>query len=118
MASYLVFFAMVWWIWASQVAYNVRFRQSDWLHRVFTFFQLVIFCALAAFTNNFDVTNGIANDSEQIKIDELQMADFENQQDIAVANFRNNRLPTLNARGISLTMGFSCLLLLVQYLLG
>ena len=118
-ASYLSFFALVWWVWASQVAYNVRFRQSDWLHRIFAFFQLVVFCALAAFTNNYDVTNGIVDDSrEEKKLMDIQMADFYSAQDVAAANFRNNRVPTLNARGISLTMGFSRLLLLVQYLLG
>ncbi|KAI5116749.1 hypothetical protein M0805_001607 [Coniferiporia weirii] len=117
-ASYLSFFAMVWWVWASQVAYNVRFRQSDWLHRIFVFLQLLIFCALAAFTNNFDVTNGILNNTQQQNLlTELQLADFSSQQDIAAANFRNNRLPTLNARGISLTMAFSRLVLLAQYAL-
>ncbi|KAL5524151.1 hypothetical protein ACEPAG_8324 [Sanghuangporus baumii] len=118
-ASYLSFFALVWWVWASQVAYNVRFRQSDWLHRIFAFFQLVVFCALAAFTNNFDVTNGIVDDSnEEKKLADIQMEDFYSVQDVAAANFRNNRLPTLNARGISLTMAFSRLLLLMQYLLA
>ncbi|KAI5116979.1 hypothetical protein M0805_001590 [Coniferiporia weirii] len=115
-ASYLSFFAMVWWVWASQVAYNVRFRESDWLHYIFVFLQLLIFCALAAFTNNFDVTNGIANNTKQQDLlTQLQLEDFSTQQDIAAGNFRNNRLPTLNARGISLTMGFSRLVLLVQY---
>ncbi|KAI5116985.1 hypothetical protein M0805_001594 [Coniferiporia weirii] len=117
-ASYLSFFAMVWWVWASQVVYNVRFRQSDWLHRIFVFLQLLIFCALAAFTNNFDVTNGISNNTKQQDlITALQLEDFSSQQDIATANFRNNRLPTLNARGISLTMAFSRLVLLIQYAL-
>jgi len=27
--SFMAFFALVWWIWASQVAYNVRFRTKD-----------------------------------------------------------------------------------------
>ncbi|KAI5116748.1 hypothetical protein M0805_001606, partial [Coniferiporia weirii] len=117
-ASYLSFFAMVWWVWASQVAYNVRFRQSDWLHRISIFLQLLIFCALAAFTNNFDVTNGISNDTKQQDLlTRFELEDFSSQQDIATGNFRNNRLPTLNARGISLTMAFSRLVLLVQYAL-
>ncbi|KAH8115896.1 hypothetical protein DFH11DRAFT_1245003 [Phellopilus nigrolimitatus] len=107
---------MVWWVWASQVAYNVRFRQADWFHRFFVFLQLLVFCALATFTNNFDITNGIANETNEQKImTQLQLADFASHQDIAVANFRSSRLPTLNARGISLTMAFSRLVLLVQY---
>lgn len=119
MASYLSFFALVWWVWASQVAYNVRFRQSDWLHRLFVFLQLLVFCALAAFTNNFDVTNGISNNvKEQDQMQQLQLEDFYSQQDIAVSNYRNGRLPTLNARGISITMALSRTILLAQYLLS
>lgn len=118
-ASYLSFFALVWWVWASQVCYNVRFRQSDWLHRVFVFLQLLVFCALAAFTNNFDITNGIANDAkEQNQMLQLQLSDYYTQADIAVANYRNGRLPTLNARGISITMAFSRLILFAQYALS
>lgn len=109
----------MWWVWASQVAYNVRFRQSDWLHRLFVFLQLLIFCALAAFTNNFDITNGISNNSkQQNQMLEMQLEDFYTQQDIAVGNYRNGRLPTLNARGISITMALSRMILLAEYLLS
>jgi hypothetical protein len=119
LASYLSFFALVWWVWASQVAYNARFRQSDWLHRLFVFLQLMIFCALAAFTNNFDITEGVSNDSTEAKLlAQAQLSDFSTSSDIAVAQFRQQRLPTLNARGISITMAFSRLLLLIQYVLG
>ena len=110
---------MVWWVWASQVAYNVRFRQSDWFHRLFVFLQFLVFCALAAFTNNFDITNGIANNNAaQKKLVEMQLADFDTMQDIAASDYRENRLPTLNARGISIVMALSRIVLLSQYLMG
>lgn len=97
----------------------MRFRQSDWFHRLFVFFQFIVFCALAAFTNNFDITNGIANNnSAQNKLVELQLADFDSMQDIAAANYRENRLPTLNARGISIVMALSRVVLLSQYLMS
>lgn len=48
--SYACFFVFVWWIWVTQVAYNLRFRQVDWLHRLWVFLQLIVFGALAAFT--------------------------------------------------------------------
>ena len=32
--SYVCYFIFVWWIWVAQVAYNMRFRQADVLHRV------------------------------------------------------------------------------------
>ena len=103
----------------SQVAYNVRFRQSDWLHRLFVFLQLLVFGSLAAFTNSFD--DGITtkrNAQIQKEIVEFELEDFTSQQELAVANFRDNRLPELNARGISITMACSRLILLAQYLLS
>lgn len=118
-ASYLSFFALVWWVWASQVAYNVRFRQSDWLHRVFVFLQLLVFCGLAAFTNNFDITNGIVNNNkEEQLLQEVELSDFATPDEISVANWRAQRLPSMNGRGISMTMAFSRLLLMTQYALG
>lgn len=77
----------MWWIWASQVAYNIRFRQSDWLHRLFVFIQLLVFCALAAFTNGFDITNGISNNwKEQNRMAAMQNEVFASQQGIAAVN--------------------------------
>ena len=32
--SYVCYFMFVWWIWVAQVAYNVRFRQPDALHKI------------------------------------------------------------------------------------
>jgi hypothetical protein len=116
--SYLSFFALVWWTWASQVAYNVRFRQADWLHRLFVFLQLLVFAGLSAFTNSFDVTDGLRENRDELLIEQLQLADFRTQSDIHAAKFRNERMPTLNARGISMVMALGRLLLLVQYGLG
>jgi hypothetical protein len=32
--GYVCYFFFVWWIWVAQVAYNMRFRQADALHRI------------------------------------------------------------------------------------
>ena len=78
-----------------------------------------MFCTLAAFTRNFDVTDGIVNDvQEQNVLTQLKLQDFMSQQDIAVAQYRSDRIPTLNARGISMTIAFSRVVLLAQYVLG
>ncbi|KAK7453192.1 hypothetical protein VKT23_011873 [Stygiomarasmius scandens] len=118
-ASYLSFFALVWWVWASQVAYNVRFRRADWLHRLFVFLQVFVFCGLAAFTNDFNVVNGIVNSRDELEANILEREALMDDQ-IATPflegqQFRKDRLPTLNIRGISMTMAFSRLLLLIQY---
>ena len=109
---------MVWWVWASQVAYNVRFRQSDWMHRLFVFLQLFTFCAFAAFTNNFNIFSGLRQDT----IDEGFNLKFQEEDDpsgeINELLRISTRLPTLNARGVSIIMAFSRLVLLVQYANG
>jgi low temperature requirement protein LtrA len=116
--SYLSFFILVWWIWASQVAYNLRFRQSDWLHRIFVFLQLGIFSALAAFTRKFDITAGLLPDDDQTLTDSLMLQLGDDQNNLEATQFRDDRLPRLNARGVAMTMALSRLLLLVQYAVG
>lgn len=116
--SYVCYFVFVWWIWVAQVAYNMRFRQADWLHRIWVFAQLIVFSALAAFTKDFDVTNGLANDSDNSVADLLFSQLGNSKKTLAASNFRNERLPRLNARGASFVMGVSRLVLLVQYSVG
>ncbi|KIM88201.1 hypothetical protein PILCRDRAFT_250405 [Piloderma croceum F 1598] len=113
--SYVCYFMFVWWIWVAQVAYNMRFRQADVLHRVWVFAQLIIFSALAAFTRDFDITSGIARDDTALVDAISTQAGLEDQNGLVASNFRNNRLPLLNARGLSITMALSRLLLLLQY---
>ena len=106
----------MWWIWASQVAYNVRFNNDDWLRRLFVCLQLIVFGALAAFTNDFDVFNGIQGNGDQGLLNELQRDEFASGANIAAGNERQQRLPILNSRGICIVMALSRLLLLAQYL--
>ncbi|KLO09453.1 hypothetical protein SCHPADRAFT_893096 [Schizopora paradoxa] len=115
--SYLCFFALVWWVWASQVAYNVRFCTRDWIRRSFVCAQLVIFGTLASFTNDFDIFVGIQNDSsDQATQLQLQQDALVDLHIIAAGNARQNRLPRLNAKGISIVLGASRLVLLAQYI--
>ncbi|THU99852.1 hypothetical protein K435DRAFT_936902 [Dendrothele bispora CBS 962.96] len=86
MATYATLFGIIWWTWASQVAYNVRFRQPDWFHRVMIFPQVFAFCALPAFVENFNIT------TVKTMLDENSTA------------------------RISMTIGISRVVLLVQYL--
>ena len=116
--SYVCYFIFVWWIWVSQVAYNMRFRQADILHRIWMFLQLIVFCALAAFTKDFDITNGLVNNNaEQQELDEVPSFIVSVEASNAV-KYRQDRLPLLNAQSLSLVMTISRLLLLIQYLVG
>jgi hypothetical protein len=111
---------LVWWIWVAQVAYNLRFRQADWLHRISVFLQLIIFSALAAFTRDFDITAGLWPNLDQTQALQGQLllqAGLE-ADDLRALDFREARLPKLNARGVSMTMALSRLLLLLQYCIG
>ncbi|KIM71618.1 hypothetical protein PILCRDRAFT_751872 [Piloderma croceum F 1598] len=114
--SYVCYFIFVWWIWVAQVAYSMRFRQADVLHRIWVFAQLIVFSALAAFTRDFDITSGISKDTDDTLADAIStQAGIEDQNGLVAYEFRDNRLLVLNARGVSMTMALSRLLLLLQY---
>jgi low temperature requirement protein LtrA len=115
--SYLCYFFLVWWIWASQTAYNLRYRQADWLHRIWVFLQLLVFSSLAAFTRNFDITNGISVDKDKAATDQLLLDFQDSPSDLSATKFRDTRLPRLNARGLSAAMALSRMLLLLQYVI-
>jgi hypothetical protein len=94
----------------------MRFRQADILHRIWVFLQLTVFSALAAFTKDFDITNGLVPDREQNETEKL-IAGLDGSAAVAF-KYRQDRLPLLNARGVSMVMALSRLLLLAQYLVG
>lgn len=82
------------------------------------FAQLIVFSAMAAFADQFDVTNGIASNPDQEEADAILQTVGYNQNDLAASLFRANRLPLLNSKGISIALGLSRLVLLMQYLAG
>jgi hypothetical protein len=107
-------------VWASEVAFNVRFRQGDVLGRLAIILQLAVFASLSAFTTDFDITAGILTGENKF---EREADDIKNRLNISTIQnvkghtFGKNR-PCLNSRGISMTMGLSRLLLMAQYLIG
>ena len=111
---------MLWWIWASQVVYNVRFRRKDWVHRIFAILQFGVFGTLATFTRNFNIFAGLKVSDVTGHLDnpvdfKLSTNDFNS---VFASSLRQERLPILNAKGISIVLGFSRLFLLVQYAIG
>ncbi|KAF8597704.1 hypothetical protein BDV93DRAFT_527205 [Ceratobasidium sp. AG-I] len=114
--SYAVFFSMVWWMWVSQVSYDIRFYSNDWFHRCMVFLQLCTFGALAAFTNKFDVTAYVGGDDSdpfQTQLDNLEGVS-KSQQDANQA--ASNRIPELSFLGIAVLIGISRALLCLQYI--
>jgi hypothetical protein len=77
-----------------------------------------VFSALAAFTHDFDITSGLTKDTETAEADDIFTQLGLDQSGVSAFNFRDNRLPRLNARGVSMTMGISRIILLVQYVIG
>ena len=74
---------------------------------------------MAAFTGDFDITAGIKNGVDQNAVDfQLTPGFGDSVQDVGAELFRDARLPTLNARGLSITMALSRILLLFQYALS
>jgi hypothetical protein len=78
-----------------------------------------VFSALAAFTRDFNITTGTFQSADAALVDELLAQAGEGRNGLAASHFRlDNRLPLLNARGLSVTMALSRLLLLLQYVVG
>ena len=60
------------------------------------------------------MTNGVANDVQKHNITTFQDVLAEKE----VEEYRNDRILTLNFRGISMTIAFSRVVLLAQYVIG
>lgn len=115
--SYVCYFVFVWWIWIAQVAYNMRFRQADWLHRIWVFIQLIVFSGLAAFTKDFNITHGLWVNPGETLTDQLLSQSGDASQ-LAELDLRIERLPRLNDKGLSTVVAASRLVLLLQYAIG
>jgi hypothetical protein len=89
------------------------------MHRIFAILQFLIFATMATFTSNFNVFSGLLGGSSQTSSNpvdfQINNTDFSS---IFASSLRDERLPVLNARGISVTMACSRLLLLMQYVVG
>lgn len=73
---------------------------------------------MSAFTHDFDITAGLFLDSDQAMTDQLLAQLGADEGRIAAMAFRDQRLARINARGISMVLALSRLLLLVQYIVG
>ncbi|CAE6481166.1 unnamed protein product [Rhizoctonia solani] len=114
--SYAVFFALVWWMWVSQVSYDIRFYSNDWFHRILVFLQLCVFGALAAFTSKFDVTAFVGSDDTDPAQRALDNFNGVSQDQQAANELAAQRVPEISFFGIALVVGISRLLLFAQYI--
>lgn len=88
------------------------------MHRIFTILQFGIFGTLSAFTHNFNIFVGLLSDDSQPQNPPnfgLNVTDFNS---VFASSLREERLPVLNAKGISVVLGISRLFLLIQYAIG
>lgn len=59
--SYIVFFVLVWTMWAQQTIYHTRYYSDDAWNRIVLIFQFLMLGFIAAFTNEFDISLGISH---------------------------------------------------------
>ncbi|CAE6483845.1 unnamed protein product [Rhizoctonia solani] len=101
--SYIAFFLVVWWLWASQTLYNVHFYTNDWLHLLLIFLQLIIFGLLAATTRGYDVTAYIMHSPGISTLkSNLTIADM-----VDPDQYQADRLAEYSLRVIALTLAIS-----------
>ncbi|CAE7060715.1 unnamed protein product [Rhizoctonia solani] len=109
--SYIAFFLVVWWLWASQTLYNVHFYTNDWLHLLLIFLQLIIFGLLAATTRGYDVTAYIMHSPGISTLkSNLTIADM-----VDPDQYQADRLAEYSLRVIALTLAISRTLLWIQH---
>ncbi|CAE6397844.1 unnamed protein product [Rhizoctonia solani] len=108
--SYIAFFVTAWWLWVSQVAYNVDFYTDDWFHLIFTFLQLLIFGALAATTRGYDVRNYILQSPGSSQLEPYDITT------ISPERYSAERLTKISLRVITFVAAMSRVFLLIQHL--
>jgi low temperature requirement protein LtrA len=120
--GYFCFWTLTWWVWASQVAFNVRFRQGDTVNRIAAVLQLAVFGSLSAFTTDFDITDGLGKPQTRFEAAALSIQtqlNYSTVLDVHQHIFQtDDRISILNFRGISMTMALSRLLLMLQHSIG
>ena len=64
------------------------------------------------------MTNGVANDVQKHNLITRVELEYSSHQLVEAEEYRNNRIFNLNSRGISMTIAFSRVILLAQYVIG
>ncbi|KAB5588750.1 Transmembrane protein [Ceratobasidium theobromae] len=108
--SFTAFFVLVWWMWVSQLSYNINFYTDDWFHLFCIFLQLVTFGSLAATTKDFDITNYIEQSPGEESIESYDLTTMSPER------FKAERLAKVSFQVIALTFALSRVLLLIQYM--
>jgi hypothetical protein len=89
------------------------------MHRIFAVLQFGILASMATFTSHFNIFFGLMSDNQldppPTPVNFQVGTDFNS---LFAWKLRARRLPVINAKGISIVMGFSRLLLFTQYLIG
>ena len=126
MASYAVFFALTWQLWAAQAAYDVKFYTHDWCHRIFFLFHLLLYGCLAAFTSDFD-SKWVY--SPECRIDQMTLlllvfwhSGNSDVSEVTLAQKALNKQSSVTKlrsfKGITLVLAVSRMFLLLQYTRG
>ncbi|QRW20611.1 low temperature requirement protein LtrA [Rhizoctonia solani] len=111
-ASYAVLFVIVWWLWASQVLYDMNFYTNDWFHFAAMFLQLGVFGLLSAATRGFDVTVYISHSPGMSgELDPKPMEDITDP-----SRYNSEMTARVSLRIIVFSIAISRLILLIQYL--
>jgi hypothetical protein len=89
------------------------------MHRIFAVLQFSILASMASFTSHFNIFFGLMQDNRlDVPATPVNFQLGTDFNSVFAWKLRSRRLPVINAKGISIVMGLSRLLLLTQYLLG
>ncbi|KAG8761109.1 hypothetical protein FRC11_014344 [Ceratobasidium sp. 423] len=110
--SYVTFFLVMWWLWASQTLYSVHFYTNDWFHLGSIFAQLIIFGLLAATTRGYDVTMYISKSPGADRLDQQTMDQMTDPE-----RYREDRVVSHSLDVIAFSLAFSRMVHWFQHIL-
>ncbi|KAL7008309.1 hypothetical protein EMMF5_002038 [Cystobasidiomycetes sp. EMM_F5] len=70
-ASYILYFTLLWSTWAANAVYDVRFGSKDVVNDAFVFLHLLAFGVLAAVSGNFVVGYGLSHQEESPNLENV-----------------------------------------------
>ncbi|KAH8926265.1 hypothetical protein BT69DRAFT_1331458 [Atractiella rhizophila] len=113
LVSYSGYFLVIWWIWNSQILYDIKYQTSDILCRIIKIYQLVLFATLGSYTENVDLTFPLSSD---VTPQEIEASGWETLQEAQVEVDAKDA-DTKNAlQALAIVYIISRVVLVLQYL--
>ncbi|KAH8923478.1 hypothetical protein BT69DRAFT_1333822 [Atractiella rhizophila] len=113
LANYSGYFLTIWWIWNSQILYDIKYQTSDILCRIVKVYQLVLFATLGSYAANVDLTFPLSSD---VSPQDIAASGWETLQEAQVEVEGKNADTKAALQALAMVYIVSRAVLILQYL--